>query len=169
VIIRREDAKHDASMSRFGKMVDNSVVPNTVSYMIVLDTNVIYSALRSQRGASFRLLEKAIDGGITFAVSTALIFEYEDVLKRNLDKLEFSVVEIDEVLDGLVHLGARFSSHFLWRPFLRDAKDDMILELAVVSGSSRIITYNIKDFRGSANFSVEVMRPFEYLKKEKLL
>lgn len=150
-------------------MVDMKVVPHTVLLMIVLDTNVIYSALRSQRGASFRLLEKVIDGGIEFAVSTALIFEYEDVLKRNLDKLEFSFAEIEEILDGLVHLGTRFSSHFLWRPFLRDAKDDMILELAVVSGSGRIITYNIKDFSGSAKFSVEAMRPFEYLKKEKLL
>lgn len=37
---------------------------------------------------------------------------------------------------------------FLWRPFLRDPKDDMILELAVKAGCEFIITYNVRDFAG---------------------
>jgi len=38
--------------------------------------------------------------------------------------------------------------HYLWRPFLRDPDDDMLLECAVASGSAYIITHNVNDFRG---------------------
>ena len=103
------------------------------------------------------------DEKIEFAVSTALIFEYEDVLKRNLPKMPYSEVEVDEFLDSLVSLASRYSSHFLWRPFLKDSKDDMVLELAVVSSATEILTYNLKDFKGTEKFGVVAMSPLNYL------
>ena len=39
--------------------------------------------------------------------------------------------------------------HFLWRPFLSDADDDMVLELALAAGCQYIITHNVTDFHGS--------------------
>ena len=49
---------------------------------IVLDTNVLVSALRSQRGASFQLLQQL--GTLLFRpiISPPLCLEYEDVLRR---------------------------------------------------------------------------------------
>lgn len=50
--------------------------------MIVVDANVVLSALRSSRGASHQLLRRMLAGDVPFAVSTAIALEYEDVLKR---------------------------------------------------------------------------------------
>lgn len=137
--------------------------------MVVIDTNVIYSALRSSLGSSYFLLDAMAEGKIDYAVSAALIFEYEDVLKRPQNRLVFSDAEIDQILDSIVSIGSRHASYFLWRPFLKDPKDDMILELAVVSESDRIITHNTKDFKGSTKLGVKAVTPLEYLKKEKML
>ena len=50
--------------------------------MIVLDTNVLVAGLFSRRGASFWLLERAINGSLPISVSVALALEYEDVLLK---------------------------------------------------------------------------------------
>jgi predicted nucleic acid-binding protein len=52
---------------------------------------------------------------------------------------------------------------YLWRPFLRDLKDDMVLELAVSGQCETIITYNKKDFVGVDQFGLQVMTPKEFL------
>ena len=137
--------------------------------MVVIDTNVIFSGLCSSRGASYALLSFIADEKIDFAVSAALVFEYEDVLKRDLSKIPYSEVEVDEFLDSIILLAIRYSSHFLWRPFLKDSKDDMVLELAVVSGATEIITYNLKDFKETEQFGIIAMTPLNYLRKEKIL
>ena len=53
--------------------------------------------------------------------------------------------------------------HFLWRPFLRDPDDDMILECAVASGAEYIVTHNIKDFRRAPELGVEAITPGQFL------
>jgi len=57
--------------------------------------------------------------------------------------------------------------YFLWRPFLKDAKDDMVLELAIESNSDYIITFNKNDFVGSEKFGKEILTPSEFLTKLK--
>lgn len=54
----------------------------------------------------------------------------------------------------------------MWRPTLKDPKDDLVLELAVVSGSDAIITHNIGDFSRIARFRIRVIRPGEFLPGE---
>ena len=51
-------------------------------YKIVIDTNVLVSALRSRRGASFRLLSLIDSGKFITNISVPLVYEYEQVLKR---------------------------------------------------------------------------------------
>jgi len=51
----------------------------------------------------------------------------------------------------------------LWRPFLRDAKDDFVLELAIESNSKYIITYKVKDFKGIDEFGIKAITPKEFL------
>lgn len=53
----------------------------------------------------------------------------------------------------------------LWRPFLKDPKDDMILELAVEAGCEYIITFNLGDFKGAEQLGVEAMTPKQFLIK----
>ena len=59
---------------------------NMRQYQIVIDTNVLVAALRSRRGASYRLLRLVDGGGFTIHVSVPLVLEYEDVAKRLLER-----------------------------------------------------------------------------------
>ena len=53
--------------------------------------------------------------------------------------------------------------YFHWRPFLPDAKDDMVLELAVAAQATSIVTFNLKDFRGIDVFGIQAMKPRDFL------
>lgn len=129
-----------------------------------MDTNVLFAALYSSKGASRSLLEYLLGGRIRTVLSTPLLFEYEDVLKRNQDVLSLSDQEIEVVLDNLCALSDFHKVYFLWRPYLPDPKkDDLVLELAVASGAEHIVTHNMKDFHGSVRFSVAAITPKHFL------
>lgn len=137
--------------------------------MIVIDSNVMVSGLRSKLGASYVLLDTIAEGTIEYALSGTLLFEYEDAIKRNSEEARLSGAELEDFLDSIVALGSVFSPYFLWRPFLPDMKDDHVLELAVVSASDIIVTFNSKDFKGIEKFGIQTMRPIEYLKRKGIL
>ena len=93
------------------------------------------------------------------------MMEYEDVLKRkNLD-IKVSHKTIDDILDRLAYLGEHREIFFLWRPYLKDPKDDLFLELAVESNCDYIVTYNKSDFVGMDKFSIQALTPKEFLLK----
>ena len=133
---------------------------------IVIDTNVFLSALRSNRGASFLLL-MLIGQSDLFEInlSVPLVLEYEDVAKRPGLVPLLSMQNIDDILDYLCSVARRHIIFFLWRPFLKDPKDDMVLELAVEAQCEYIVTFNRKDFVGSDQFGVSVVTPQEFLRK----
>ena len=132
---------------------------------IVLDTNVIISALRSKRGASAKLLPLVGTGQFEIHVSVPLVLEYEEVLLRQRTILGLTPEDVTDLVDGLTALAHHHKIYFLWRPYLRDEKDEMVLELAVVSRCNYIITYNKKDFAGAEKFGIDVMTPKEFLEK----
>lgn len=133
---------------------------------IVLDTNVLIAGLRSRRGASFRLLS-LIGASTRFEInlSVPLVLEYEDAVKRQSRALGLSHAEIDAVLDYLCAVARHRDVFFLWRPYLRDPKDDMVLELAVEAQCRNIITFNQRDFAGSLDFGIEAITPKQFLRE----
>jgi predicted nucleic acid-binding protein len=126
-------------------------------------TNIWVSALRSRRGASFRLLSLIGTGRFEFALSTALVLEYEDAAKRQIGQLVFTAEEVDRLLDILCAQAVRGSVFFLWRPVLSDPADDFVLELAVASGAEYLVTYNKRHFAGAEQFGVRVLDAKEFL------
>jgi putative PIN family toxin of toxin-antitoxin system len=126
---------------------------------VVLDTNVLYAGLYSSTGKSYLVLRAIADGRLRIVLSTPLLFEYEDVLKRNQAVLGLNDAEVDAVLDGLCALADFQVVYFLWRPCLPDAKDDMVLELAVAAQVRRIASFNAKDFRPAALFGIDIVSP----------
>jgi putative PIN family toxin of toxin-antitoxin system len=132
---------------------------------VVLDTNVIISALRSKRGASAKLLPLVGTGRIDIHVSVPLTLEYEEVLLRQRESLGLRPDDVADLVDGLAALAHHHKIYFLWRPYLRDEKDEMVLELAVVARCDYIVTYNTKDFEGAERFGIEVKTPKEFLEK----
>ena len=141
-----------------------------VSYgvRITLDTNVLYQALRSSRGASHEILQLVRRGKVQMAISVAAYAEYRDVLHRADTRREtrLSTDDMDRVLDFLALVGIATPIDFLWRPNLRDEADNLFVELAVASGSEYLITRNTRDYSVDAQLmfdSFRVVNPREFL------
>ena len=127
--------------------------------MIVVDTNVIIAGARSKKGASYRILSAMIEKRLDFIISVPLFLEYEEVLKRPGVVSNFSIAEIDQILNGLAAYGKKPRIFYLWRPTLPDLNDDMVLELAIAGSATTIITDNTKDFRPALQFGIEIQTP----------
>ena len=69
------------------------------------------------------------------------------------------------MVDYLCAVGKRHRIHFLWRPALRDANDDFLLELAVAAECDYIVTHNIADFNGIDRFGVIPLKPGRFLRQ----
>lgn len=132
-------------------------------YSIVIDTNVIISAFRSRKGASFKLISLLEYDIFNVNISVPLILEYESILIRELKNIRLNKKDIDVFLDYFCKIGKKYNIYYLWRPFLKDPKDDFLLELAYTSESDFIITYNIKDFKGSIEFGIKVLTPQQFI------
>ena len=72
--------------------------------------------------------------------------------------------QVDITLDNICALSKFQEIYFLWRPFLKDPKDDYVLEVAVASKTKLIITHNIKDFKGVEKFGIQAISPGKLLK-----
>jgi predicted nucleic acid-binding protein len=73
--------------------------------------------------------------------------------------------DIEAVLNYLRSIGEHHEIFYLWRPMLRDPKDDLVLELAVAAGAESIITYNQRDFAEAETFGVRVETAKEFLRR----
>ncbi len=131
--------------------------------LIVFDTNVIISALKSAKGASFRLLPLIRAGVLRPAVTAPLIFEYDDVASRPGILSHLSSAEISSFLDWFVSVSSQHKVHFLWRPLLRDPKDDLVLEAAVAASADYVVTFNTSDFDRASSLGVRVITPLQLL------
>jgi putative PIN family toxin of toxin-antitoxin system len=136
---------------------------------VVIDTNVLVAGLRSRRGASFRLLSLVGSDHFHINLSIPLLLEYEDVLLRPATKIPLPRTAIEDVLDFHCSVARQHRIFFLWRPYLRDPHDDMVLELAVTGGCRFILTFNERDFVGAEHFGIRALPPAEFLREIGLL
>lgn len=132
---------------------------------IVIDTNILISALISRRGAAFKLLSLIGKQYFDLVLSVPLIIEYEDVLKRKNSKVMVSREANDHILDRMCYHAELREIFYLWRPYLTDPKDDLVLEVAVEANCSHIITYNIRHFKEIGRFGLEAVTPKSFLQK----
>ena len=129
---------------------------------IVIDTNVLLTALKSRCGASYKLVSLLPSEKFSIAISVPLIIEYEDVLKRG--KLPFiTKKDITDFIDFFCHIGDQQDIFFLWRPFLPDPSDDLVLEVAIAGNCDAIITYNKRHFKNVGKFGLRILDPKEFL------
>jgi len=136
--------------------------------LVVLDTNVVVSALRSRRGCVFQAVEATGGGWFDIAISVPVVLEYEAALmERRIAPTTES--DVQTVLDYLCSAGHQQQVFFLWRPLLPDPKDDMVLELAVAAQCDAVVTYNVRDFHGAERLGIGVWTPADLLKGVGLL
>jgi predicted nucleic acid-binding protein len=86
-------------------------------------------------------------------------------LKRSELKLTWTKDEIDELLDIICLLGVKHEIWYLWRPFLQDAGDEFVAELAETAQAEAIVTLNVRDFKGMEKFGVKLLTPKEFLQR----
>lgn len=133
---------------------------------IVLDSSVLVAASHSRNGASFRVVSMLPSPEFEIALTIAVYTEWQAVLTRP-EHLPPGVT-VDMAL-GFVRYLASVAHlqdvHFLWRPFLRDPDDDMVLECAVASGCEFIVTHNVKDFRRVEELNVRAITPADFLNR----
>ena len=133
---------------------------------IVLDTDVMVAALRSNTGASRRLLLSALSKRFELLHSVPLLLEYEAVLKRreHLTAAGASGDDIDVIIDTLAAVGVLVIPSFSWRPELSDPGDEMVLETAINGQADLLVTFNVTHLRKAARrFGIRAIRPPEAL------
>ena len=128
---------------------------------LVIDTNVLVAATRNRLGPSFALMQLIRQRSVSMCCSPALFLEYEEVLKRpeQLAAALWLASDVDAVLNELAGLVKPVTTHYQWRPQLRDPADEMVLEAAVNAQGSVIVTYNLRDFAPAHRFGVAVLNP----------
>ena len=109
-------------------------------YSIVLDTNVVISALRSRRGASFAILRQIGEAWVPL-ISVPLILEYEAVGKREAERAGLPASAVDAIVRTFCFVGRETDVYFRLRPFLPDPGDEFLLELAVAGPADAIVTH----------------------------
>jgi len=133
---------------------------------IVIDTDVMVAAIRSNAGASQRIVRAALAKRFTMLVSVPLVIEYEAVMSRteHLAASRLSKEDVSTLLDAIVAVSEPVRLAFLWRPLLRDPGDDMVLETAVNGQADLLTTFNRRDFGSQAmKFGIEICAPGDAL------
>lgn len=109
---------------------------------LVIDTNIIVSALLSADSNAFKVLSDALDGKYTVLISEEIFQEYQDVLHR--EKFGFD----EEIISFLLEW---FKENAIWIEVsksnipMKDEKDRVFYDLAN-SCKARLVTGNIKHY-----------------------
>jgi len=134
---------------------------------VVVDTDVMVAAIRSDAGASRRLLVAGLRRQCTLLVSVPLLIEYQAVMTRpeHLVASRLAAADIEALLDAVAQVADPIRLAFLWRPALKDPNDDMVLEVAVNGRADRLVTFNRRDFgTAGAQFGIVVCAPGDAVK-----
>ncbi len=128
--------------------------------LVVLDTNILVSALLSPFGPPARVLDMVLSGDIRAAYDDRLMAEYREVLAR--PKFGFAPGDVATVLAYLEADGERVTARPLQRA-LPDPDDLPFLEVAV-QAEAVLITGNTAHYGEAVRGEVRVVRPGEFLR-----
>ena len=129
------------------------------SFRVVIDTNVVFEGLTQQGGAAGLVVEASLAGLLPVYVSTALAYEYVDVLSRKLSKSRWKTLQ--PVLGQFLDICQFAEIYYSWRPISPDAGDDLVVDCAMNAGAT-VVTFNLRDFRSAeASLGLQVMTPIE--------
>ena len=129
---------------------------------LIVDTNVLVSAVLSEGGAARAVLRLCLPGEAVPLMGQALFAEYEDVFARTDPFVQSSLDRQgrDALLDAFLATCRWTRVSFLWRPNLPDEGDNHLVELAVAGGASAIVTGNERDLaRGELRLGPPVLSP----------
>jgi predicted nucleic acid-binding protein len=94
-----------------------------------------------------------------------LLFEYEEILKRDAASLNLSLTDVDQILNAVCARAEEWVLSHSWQPILSDADDEPLVQLAVESGSRLITTHNVRPLLPATRLNIQVLKPAEFLAK----
>jgi predicted nucleic acid-binding protein len=100
-------------------------------------------------------------------MSVPLALEYEAVCMRPEHRRAAGLGEneVSIFLDAVIAMAEPVETYYHWRPQLRDASDEMILEVAVNDRADAIVTFNLADFGAvPGQFGINVALPKDILR-----
>ena len=122
-----------------------------------MDTNVLVAGFRSRLGASFELFRRLRLGLWTAVVSNHLLFEYEEILKREAPSFDLSLSDVDQIINAVCARSEEWTLSHAWRPVLLDPDDEPLVQLAVESGCRLITTHNLRHLRPATGLNIQVL------------
>ena len=127
---------------------------------IILDTNVLVSALLSPNGAPAATLQLILSGRVVICFDARILSEYREVLGRA--KFDFDVRLTEDVLEFLQTEGILVVAVPL-DLVLPDAADAMFIEVGVAGAVDHLVTGNLKHFPASQRQCLSVVSPREFI------
>lgn len=129
---------------------------------IILDTNVIVSALISKGIPSQIIDELVLERKVIVCISDDVLEEYFDVLARpKFEKVNGFKAKANLVLSVLDDIAERFAPNISVN-VIRDTDDNKFLELALASKAEYLITGNTTDFTIDKFGSTIITTPRQY-------
>ena len=109
---------------------------------VVMDTNVLVSALLAPESKPAKILALALNGKILLHYDSRILLEYENVLNR--PKFRFDPADVSALMEVIIQIGAAVSAEPRAEAFTDEA-DKKFYETAKSSGAL-LITGNLKHF-----------------------
>ena len=129
---------------------------------IVLDTNVLVSAIFNPNGVPAQILEWVLNGEIGIIIDNRILSEYTSVLER--PQFEFALPRTVAILDVISRYGKNVEGKPLTQQ-LPDSSDEPFLEVALSAQADYIITGNLRHFPAEKREGIKVVSPREFREK----
>ena len=134
---------------------------------VIIDTNVIISSLIQKNFPYIIVHDFFIENKIELCISTALMNEYYDVLRREkFSKFKDFILKAENLLAEIEFKATMFDPKIRLQ-LISDIDDNMILELADESSADFVITGNTNDFTFPLYKNTKIVTPREYYENYK--
>jgi putative PIN family toxin of toxin-antitoxin system len=129
---------------------------------IVLDTNVLVSALLNPYGPPARILDLILLGKLTPLYDDRILHEYRQVLLQ--ERFGFEVQAVEALLQYVELVGMKVvASPLAKRTTAPDPDDLMFLEVALAGQAETLITGNMRHFPATIRQGIRVVEPSAFL------
>jgi len=129
--------------------------------LIVLDTNVLVSALLSPFGTPARVLDQVLSNVVQLAFDDRILAEYGEVLKR--PRFGFPASDIQALLNHIQLNGSQIAAAPAGFRKFPDPGDLPFAEVALSAPAEALVTGNVSHFRALEGRGIPVLTPSEFM------
>jgi len=129
--------------------------------LIVLDTNVLVSALLSPFGTPARVLDQVLSNVVQLAFDDRILAEYSEVLKR--PRFGFPASGTQALLNHIQLNGSQIAAAPAGFRKFPDPGDLPFAEVALSAPAEVLVTGNVSHFRALEGRGIPVLTPSEFM------